>query len=158
MGFGFEKYLKTLAIYLMDVATVVLYCDTSVAPPRSLCKVHPICSWAFLSRTIWLSSWRAGLCRRSWILYVRSFYRAIFLFFLCRAWQCDRIFLAILLILWLVFACFFQRPWCPYSKSWLPSELYVQAQLANDSFSHRPTDEVTSQWEFCKLSCMPRVH
>ena len=30
MGFGFEKYLETLAIYLMDVATVVLYCDSSV--------------------------------------------------------------------------------------------------------------------------------
>ena len=30
MGFGFEKYLETLDIYLMDVATVVIYCDSSV--------------------------------------------------------------------------------------------------------------------------------
>ena len=30
MGFGFEKYLETLAVNLMDVATVILYCDISL--------------------------------------------------------------------------------------------------------------------------------
>ena len=66
--------------------------------------------------------------------------------------------LTILLARQFVFDDFCQLASHPCSSSLWPSELGVQAQLVNGSFSHIRAGTVTFQWEFYKLSCMPKVH
>ena len=66
--------------------------------------------------------------------------------------------LAILLAWQFVFDDFCQLASHPCSSSLWPSELGVQAQLVNGSFSHIRARTATCQWEFYKLSYMLKVH
>ena len=83
---------------------------------------------------------------------------AIFWFFIYKAWHCAKPSPSILLAQWSIFVYFCRLVLHPCSSSLLPSELYALARLVSGNFFHKRAGMVTCRWEFCKLSCMPKVH
>ena len=122
------------------------------------CTVLSTCFEVFLHRKAWPWSWIEELCHLLWILFAWFGDRAIFWFFLYKAWHCGRPSPSILLTQQSNFVYFCRLVLHPCSSSLLPSELYVLARLVSGNFFHKWAGMVTCRCEFCKLSCMPKVH
>ena len=115
-------------------------------------------SEVFLHWRAWLWSWIEELCLLPWTLFAWFGDRAIFWFFLCKAWHYAKSSPSILLAQQFAFVDFCQLVLCPCSSSLLPSELYVLARPVSGNFFHKWAGMVICRWGFCKLSCMPKVH